>query len=123
MVIPRACSQSEAVLSRTCWGHAVRAAEIRQVNGKVKPVVAFAWPWRGGGLYGSVALLVLDVALDINTVFAFLAAKHYMFAAVMIFVVARSGIKQLLALPPWRLWQAPCVHLSSCSICYHLGGC
>ena len=99
------------------------AAEIRQVNGKVKPVVAFAWPWRGGGLYGSVALLVLDVALDINTVFAFLAAKHYMFAAVMIFVVARSGIKQLLALPPWRLWQAPCVHLSSCSICYHLGGC
>ena len=99
------------------------AAEIRQVNGKVKPVVAFAWPCRGGGLYGSVALLVLDVALDINTVFAFLAAKHYMFAAVMIFVVVRSGIKQLLALPPWRLWQAPCVHLSSCSICYHLGGC
>ncbi|CAE7028516.1 unnamed protein product, partial [Symbiodinium sp. CCMP2456] len=80
--------------------------EFGQVNTKIMPTVAFSWPWKGGGLYFGVALLVLDVVLDANTVFTFLASKHYFFAAVMTFVVARSGLKQLRVLPPWRLRQA-----------------
>ena len=92
-----------------------------QVNPSIKPIAAFAWPWQGGGLYQTVALLVVDVALDANTIFAFLAAQDYLSAAVMTFVVARSGLKQLIALPPWRLLEAALVgqlirscDLSSC---------
>ncbi|CAE7290232.1 Ank2 [Symbiodinium sp. CCMP2592] len=80
--------------------------EFGQVNTKIMPTVAFSWPWKGGGLYFGVALLVLDVVLDVNTIFTFLASKHYFFAAVMTFVVARSGLKQLRVLPPWHLRQA-----------------
>ena len=83
--------------------------EFSTLSPSVKPVAAFAWPWQGGGLWFEVAMLVLDVALDVNTIYTFLAAQDYLFAAVMTFVVSWSGMKQLIALPPWRLRQAPCL--------------
>ena len=79
--------------------------EFGNVSRKIKPVVALNWPWRGGGLWQAVALLLLDVGLDINTIFTFLATKQYAIAALTSFLVVRSALKQLIALPPWRLRQ------------------
>ena len=38
--------------------------EFGMVSSKIKPVVSLTWPWRGGGLWQAVALLLLDVGLD-----------------------------------------------------------
>ncbi|CAE7301495.1 RIPK4 [Symbiodinium sp. CCMP2592] len=77
-----------------------------EVHSKIKPVVALAWPWQGGGLWMSVAVLMLDVGLDINTVGTFLLSRDYFFAALLTFIVVRSTLKQLCVLPLWRLRQA-----------------
>ncbi|CAE7647971.1 unnamed protein product [Symbiodinium sp. CCMP2592] len=77
-----------------------------EVHSKIKPVVALAWPWQGGGLWLSVAVVMLDVGLDVNTVGTFLLSRDYFFAAVLIFIVVRSTLKQLCVLPLWRLRQA-----------------
>ena len=81
-------------------------SEFAEVHEKIKPIVALTWPWRGGGLWQHVALLLLDVALDINTVFTFLLSRQFVFAALTTFLVARSGLKQLSVLTPWHLRQA-----------------
>ena len=64
-----------------------------------------------------MAVWLLDVGLDVNTVFTFLVAKHYIFAAVTAFVVVRSTLKQVMVLNPWSLrearfypWQVPEYH-------------
>ncbi|CAE7730766.1 RIPK4 [Symbiodinium sp. KB8] len=81
--------------------------QFREVRANIVPVSAFPWPpWRGQGLVVSVTLILLDVALDINTALTFLASEHYGFAAVMTFVVARSTLKQMCIIPPWRLPEA-----------------
>ncbi|CAE7810951.1 unnamed protein product [Symbiodinium sp. CCMP2592] len=61
---------------------------------------------QGGGLWPSVAVWLLDVGLDVNTIFTFLMAKQYVFAAVTAFVVVRSTFKQVLVLAPWNLPEA-----------------
>ena len=80
--------------------------DATDVHGKIEPVMALTWPWRGGGLLQRVALLLLDVGLDINTVFTFLAAQQYVLAAMTVFLMVRSCLKQLLILAPWRLREA-----------------
>ncbi|CAE7431500.1 unnamed protein product [Symbiodinium natans] len=82
-----------------------RPQDFCTVHKSLRPVVGFSWPWRAG-LWQGLALLVLDVGLDINTIFTLLVTKHHLFAAVMSFLVARSVLKQLSALPPWRLREA-----------------
>ena len=66
---------------------------------KIRPVTALA-------CVSSVALVLLDVGLDINTVFTFLIARQYYFAAVTTFLVSRGALKQLSVLPPWRFREA-----------------
>ncbi|CAE7225892.1 unnamed protein product, partial [Symbiodinium necroappetens] len=73
---------------------------------KVQPVSAWAWPWQAPGLYQSVALMLLDVGLDANTIGLFLFSQDYFSALVMTFVVARSCFKQMCLIPPWRLREA-----------------
>ncbi|CAE7156283.1 unnamed protein product [Symbiodinium necroappetens] len=73
---------------------------------KVQPVSALAWPWQAPGLYQSVALMLLDVGLDANTIGIFLYSQDYFFALVMSFVVTRSCFKQMCLIPPWRLREA-----------------
>ena len=82
-----------------------RPRDFCTVHKSLRPVLGFSWPWRAG-LWQGLALLVLDVGLDINTIFALLVTKHHLFAAVISFLVARSVLKQLSALPPWRLREA-----------------
>ena len=73
---------------------------------KIAAIKKVDWPWQGGGLWTHVALMMLDVGLDINTVFTFLSGQHYWFAAVMTFLVVRSTLKQLSILSPWHLSKA-----------------
>lgn len=73
---------------------------------KVQPVSAWAWPWQAPGLYQSVALMLLDVGLDANTIGIFLFSQDYFSALVMTFVVTRSCFKQMCLIPPWRLREA-----------------
>ncbi|CAE7801375.1 secG [Symbiodinium sp. CCMP2456] len=80
--------------------------QFDEVHSKLKPVVAFAWPCLGGGLWQSVMLVWLDMGFDVNTIVVLMAGRHYIFAAVMTFVVARSALKQMYIIPPWRLPQA-----------------
>ena len=80
--------------------------DVARVNPRIIPVTAFALPWRGGGLYLAVGLVLLDVGLDINTIITFLGGKSFLFAASMTFIVARSFVKQVQVLRPWQLWQA-----------------
>ena len=96
--------------------------EFGMVSRKIKPVLALNWPWRGGGLWQAVAFLLLDVGLDINTIFTFLATKQYAIAAVMSFLVVRSALKQLIALPPWRLRQdcLAALHSLTCLVLVYL---
>ncbi|CAE7431557.1 unnamed protein product [Symbiodinium natans] len=82
-----------------------RPQDFCTVHKSLRPVVGFSWPWRAG-LWQGLALLVLDVGLDINTIVTLLVTKHHLFAAVISFLVARSVLKQLSALPPWRLREA-----------------
>ena len=79
--------------------------EFREVNPRITPVRGWGWPWQGP-LYLTVAMMFLDVALDINTVFAFLEQEQYVVAAIISFVVARSVLKQISILKPWRLPEA-----------------
>ena len=72
----------------------------------IKPIVVLTWPWRGGGLLQSLALLLLDVGLDVNTIFTFLVDGRFWFAAVTTFLVIRSMLKQLSILPVWHLRKA-----------------
>ena len=74
---------------------------------KVQPVSAWAWPCQAPGLYQSVALMLLDVGLDANTIGTFLFSQDYFSALVMTFVVTRSCFKQMCLIPPWRLREAP----------------
>ena len=72
----------------------------------IRPIVVLTWPWRGGGLLQQVVLLLLDIGLDVNTIFTFLVARQFWFAAVTTFLVVRSMLKELLILPAWRLRKA-----------------
>ncbi|CAE7413397.1 unnamed protein product [Symbiodinium natans] len=78
-----------------------------EVDGRLKPVVLLRPPpWEGRALLPAMALLVLDVGLDFKTLLDFLVARHYLFAAVMTFIVIRSTLKQFTILAPWKLRQA-----------------
>ena len=46
--------------------------EFGEVDKRIKPVKAFLCPWHGTGLYQSVALQLLDIALHINTSLRFI---------------------------------------------------
>ena len=81
-------------------------SRFRDVDPSLRPIVLLAWPWQGGGLLQTLALLILDIGLDIKTLSDMLSAKHYAFASVTAFIVARSALKQLAVLPPWNLRQA-----------------
>ena len=81
-------------------------SRFRDVDPSLRSVVLLAWPWQGGGLLQTVALLILDIGLDIKTLTDMLSAKHYAFASVTAFIVTRSALKQLAVLPPWNLRQA-----------------
>lgn len=80
--------------------------QFREVNPKIKPVVGWAWPWQDAGIYPKVAFMLLDMALDINTVVAFLSEGSTGFAGIMAFVVARSILNQMRILRPWNLPKA-----------------
>ena len=83
-----------------------------EVDGRLKPVVLLRPPpWEGRALLPAMALLVLDVGLDFKTLLDFLVARHYLFAAVMTFIVIRSTLKQFTILAPWKLRQASLLHL------------
>ena len=81
-------------------------SRFRDVDPSLRPVVLLAWPWQGGGLLQTLALLILDIGLDVKTLSDVLSAKHYAFASVTAFIVTRSALKQLAVLPPWNLRQA-----------------
>ena len=94
--------------------------EFRRVgDGSIRPMVPFTWPWRSTGLWQRVALVLFDVALDLNTIFAFMFARHYFFAVCMTFVVVQSLCKQLSVIKPWRLRQALVDYLvwAACRLC------
>ncbi|CAE7513853.1 unnamed protein product, partial [Symbiodinium sp. CCMP2592] len=80
--------------------------QFREVNAKIKPVVGWAWPWQDVGIYPRVAFMLLDMALDINTVVAFFSEGSTGFAGIMAFVVARSILNQMRILRPWNLQKA-----------------
>ncbi|CAE7598083.1 unnamed protein product [Symbiodinium natans] len=80
--------------------------DFGEVDKRIKPVKAFLCPWHGTGLYQSVALQLLDIALHINTSLRFILEGEYWFAAVMIFVVTRSIVKQFFILPAWQFRKA-----------------
>ena len=83
-----------------------KSEEFCTVNAKIKPVVGFGWPWRDAGIYPRVGLVLLDIALDINTVITFLSDQRFVFAGVMTFVITRSLLKQMCILRPWHLRKA-----------------
>ncbi|CAE7463988.1 unnamed protein product [Symbiodinium sp. CCMP2456] len=80
--------------------------QFREVNPKIKPVVGWGWPWQDVGIYPKVAFMLLDMALDINTIVAFLSEGSTGFAGIMAFVVARSILNQMRILRPWNLPKA-----------------
>ncbi|CAE7231279.1 unnamed protein product [Symbiodinium sp. CCMP2592] len=82
------------------------AEKFPEVNPKIKPVVGWAWPWQDAGIYSKVAFMLLDVALDINTVLAFFSEGNNGFAGIMAFTVARSILNQMRILRPWNLRKA-----------------
>ena len=66
--------------------------EFGEVHKGIKPTTACS-------LYQSVAMQLLDIAFDFNTVLSFLLDRNYVFAAVMTFFVVRSITKQFYVLP------------------------
>ena len=90
--------------------------EFHEVNPKIKPVVGWGWPWQDVGIYPRVALMLLDMALDINTVVAFFSEGSTGFAGIMAFVVARSILNQMRILRPWNLQKATEQSLQSSAI-------
>ena len=80
-----------------------------EVDKRIKPLTAFAWPWQGAGLYQEVALHSLDIALHVNTIFSFLLLHQYFFASIMTFVVVRSVVKQFCVLTPAHFRQERCL--------------
>ncbi|CAE7598569.1 unnamed protein product [Symbiodinium sp. CCMP2456] len=66
--------------------------EFGEVHKGIKPTTSCS-------LYKSVAMQLLDIAFDFNTVLSFLLDRNYLFAAVMTFFVVRSITKQFYVLP------------------------